>query len=564
MSGILVVSPDNDQCKALAESISSRGRHVQSAGSIREALQLLAQHGHEQILSVRNLPDGSGELLAQQAAEVSPRTRVTLVTNFSEVRTASDILRFDFADYILDVDDMAELLTGAGRGPGPSQRALVECYLATVEAVVGLVELADPLSAGNAASCKRLADGIALEMGLPEERRQEVNLAALLHDIGNFALRAGTLEKEGPLDPEEEEVVRQHTLRGVQLVEHIDFPWKIKPIIMAHHERYDGSGYPDGRKGRAIPVGARIVAVVDSYISMTTRRPHRKPLNHDEAMKEIRAQVGSQFDPEVAEAFVAFVERRKKFAGDLFQVKILVVGEGEDNLSRMKLQFLREDFVVLTVETVAAAMEMVAADDIRFVLMDISKAWDEGLALLDGLQSRLENSQTDAFFFDVENSRKRRVTALENGAEEVFPLEVSPSEVASRIRRILRKEQAVRKKATLAGELGGIEGELADMSLPEVVQMLSMGQKTARIDVKARGLQGKLFLDHGRLTHVEGGGAEGGEAFKKLLGLTKGSFRISHGVTTDARSIDRDAVGALLDALKNLDEDAVDSRPASS
>jgi hypothetical protein len=180
------------------------------------------------------------------------------------------------------------------------------------------------------------------------------------------------------------------------------------------------------------------------------------------------------------------------------------------------------------------------------------------------LQSRLENSQTDAFFFDVENSRKRRVTALENGAEEVFPLEVSPSEVASRIRRILRKEQAVRKKATLAGELGGIEGELADMSLPEVVQMLSMGQKTARIDVKARGLQGKLFLDHGRLTHVEGGGAEGGEAFKKLLGLTKGSFRISHGVTTDARSIDRDAVGALLDALKNLDEDAVDSRPASS
>ncbi|MCZ6745647.1 MAG: HD domain-containing protein, partial [Acidobacteria bacterium] len=251
MSGILVVSPDNDQCKALAESISSRGRHVQTAGSIRDALHLLAQHGHEQILSVRNLPDGSGELLVQQAAEVSPRTRVTLVTNFSEVRTASDILRFDFADYIVDVDDMAQLLTGAGRGPGPSQRSLVDCFLATVEAVVGLVELADPLTAGNAASCKRLAEGIAREMGLPEERRQEVNLAALLHDIGNFTLRSGTLEKEGPLDPEEEDAVRQHTLRGVQLVEHIDFPWKIKPIIMAHHERYDGSGYPDGRKGRA-------------------------------------------------------------------------------------------------------------------------------------------------------------------------------------------------------------------------------------------------------------------------------------------------------------------------
>ncbi|MCZ6747462.1 MAG: DUF4388 domain-containing protein, partial [Acidobacteria bacterium] len=195
---------------------------------------------------------------------------------------------------------------------------------------------------------------------------------------------------------------------------------------------------------------------------------------------------------------------------------------------------------------------------------DISQAWDEGLALLNGLKARLESSRTDTFFFDVEDSRKRRVTALENGAEEVFPLDVGPSEVASRIRRILRKEQAVRKKATLAGELGGFEGELADMSLPEVVQMLSMGEKTACIDIKARGLVGKLFLEHGRLTHVEGGGAEGGEAFKKLLSLTKGHFRITHGVTTKERSIDRDAVAALLDALGRLDEDAEASPPATA
>ncbi len=559
MSSILVVNPDADQCKALVESISARGQHVESAGSIEEALRHLARQGHDQIVSVRSLPDGSGELLAQQVAEVSPRTRVTLVTNFSEVRTASDILRFDFADYILDVDDVSGLITGASRGPGPSQRSLVDCFLSTVEGIVGLVELSDPLTVGNAASSKRLADGIAREMGLPEERRQEVILAALLHDIGNFTISPGTLDKQGPLEAAEEESIRQHTLRGVQLVEHIDFPWKIKPIILSHHERYDGTGYPEGRKGRAIPVGARIIAVVDSYLSMTTRRPHRKTLNHEEAIREINNKVGSQFDPEVVEAFVAFVQRRKKFSGDLFQVKVLVVGSGDDNLSRMKLQFLREDFVVLTVNDVAAAAELATAEDVRFVLMDISNKWDEALSLLDGLQKRLENSHTDVFFFDTEDSRERRVTALENGAEEVFPEDVSPSEVASRIRRILRKEQAVRKKATLAGELGGIEGELGDMSLPEVVQMLSMGQKTARISVKARGLQGVLFLQNGRLTHVEGGGGEGREAFEKLLNLTKGQFRISHGVTTEKRTIDRDAVAALLDALKSLDEASRDN-----
>ena len=251
---------------------------------------------------------------------------------------------------------------------------------------------------------------------------------------------------------------------------------------------------------------------------------------------------------------MAFVQRRKKFAGDLFQVKVLVVGPGEDNLSRMKLQFLREDFVVLTAADVKAAGELAIAEDVRFVLMDISNQWDEALSLLDTMQKRLDLSRTDVFFFDGEDSRKRRVTALENGAEEVFPVDVSPSEVASRIRRILRKEQAVRKKATLAGELGGIEGELSDMSLPEVVQMLSMGEKTARINIKARGLQGLLYLQNGRLTHVEGGGSEGREAFEKLLSLTQGQFRISHGVTTEQRTIDRDAVAALLDALSIIDE----------
>ncbi len=187
-------------------------------------------------------------------------------------------------------------------------------------------------------------------------------------------------------------------------------------------------------------------------------------------------------------------------------------------------------------------------------MMDITGSWDEALKSLEALHDRLESSRTDIFFFDAADSRERRVTALENGAEEVFPLDVSPAEVASRMRRILRKEQAVRRKATLAGELGGIEGELADMNLPELVQMLAMGQKTARISLKAVGLSGQIFLQHGRLTHVEAGGSEGAEAFRKLLCLSRGRFRITHGSTTEKRTLNRDAVAALLDALKELDE----------
>ncbi len=561
MSGILVVNPDPDERKALASAVSSRGRQVGMAANIQEALHALARQGYEQVVSVRTLPDGSGELLAQQAREISPRAIVTLVTNFSEVKGASDLLRFDFSDYILDVDDLAGVLTGAVRGPGPQQRDLVECFLRTVEAVVGLVELGDTLTAGNAASSMRLADGIAREMGLPEERRHEVALGALLHDIGNFALAGGVLTKSAPLEAGEEEAIRQHTLRGVQLLEHIEFPWKIKPIILHHHERYDGTGYPDGKKGRAIPIGARILAVVDAYLAMTSRRPHRNSMSHEDAVAEIQSKVGTQFDPEVVEAFAGYVERRKKFAGDHFQVKILVLGSGEDTLSRMKLQFLRDDFTVLSADSLEQARQVLEKETVRFVVADITRSWDDALALLDTLQEAIDTSRTDVLFFDGEDSRERRLTALENGAEEVFPLDVPPAEVVGRLRRILRKEEAVRRQATLAREDGGITGEIAEMSLAELLQMLSMGQKTARVILESEACSGKVFLESGRLTHAEAGDAEGQTALVTLLGLRTGRFQMKHGVTTPQRTVDRDAMSVLLDSLRTLDERGQGARP---
>jgi hypothetical protein len=150
---------------------------------------------------------------------------------------------------------------------------------------------------------------------------------------------------------------------------------------------------------------------------------------------------------------------------------------------------------------------------------------------------------------------------LDNGAEEVFPLDVSPTEVIGRMRRILRKEEAVRRASTLAREDAGIQGELAEMNLAELLQMLSMGQKTARITIESPGVNGKAFLETGRLTHVEVGEEEGPDVFRRLLDLRKGRFRISHGVTTPRRSIDRDAMSVLLDALRSMDEEAIHDSP---
>ncbi|MFQ5720662.1 MAG: HD domain-containing phosphohydrolase [Acidobacteriota bacterium] len=554
MSSILVVNASADERTALSSAFEGQGRKVLGAASIEEALHTLAREEVDHAVSVRTLPDGSGELLVQQAAEVSPHTRILLVTNFSKVKTASDLLRFDFKDYIVDVDDLASVVAGARRGPLPSHRALVQCYLKTVEAVVGLVELTNPLTAGNAASSMRLADGVAAEMGLGEEQRQEVALGALLHDIGNFDVQTGVLEKVDALEPAEEHAIRQHTSRGVQLVDHIDFPWRVKPILRHHHERYDGCGYPDGKKGRAIPIGARIVSVVDAYLSMTTGRPHREPMNHDVALGEIQSKVGAQFDPEVVEAFVKFVERRKQFAGDLFRVKVLVLEGKDGRLARLKLQFLREDFKILSATDPASAVELVEKDDVRFVVADVAQQWDHALELLDGLQERIESFRTAVLLFDDgEGSRERRLTALDSGADEVFPVDVGMAELLSRMRRILRRDEPARR-GSMDSEDGGLHGDLTEMPLPEILQMLTMGQKTAKIVIEARARQGALFLDGGHLTHAECGDVAGPGAVTLLLEATTGQFHIHHGVRTDERTVNRDAMGVLLDALRELDE----------
>ena len=131
MSNILVVNPTVDERKAMCDSFMGRGRQTLTAASIEEALHTLAREDVDHVVSVQTLPDGSGELLVQQAKEVSPHTSVLLVTNFSEVKGASDLLRFAFTDYILDVDDLAGIVAGAKRGPLPSHRSMVECFLQT-------------------------------------------------------------------------------------------------------------------------------------------------------------------------------------------------------------------------------------------------------------------------------------------------------------------------------------------------------------------------------------------------------------------------------------------------
>jgi HD-GYP domain-containing protein (c-di-GMP phosphodiesterase class II) len=150
-----------------------------------------------------------------------------------------------------------------------------------------------------------MADGL----GLDDEGRLEVELAALLHDIGKAALPMGVLAKPAPLDDEEWALMRIHTVEGERMVRAGGFGAELAYVVRSTHERWDGEGYPDGVAGRSIPLAARIVFAADAFDAMTTARPYRPALPVAAAVKELRKGAGSQFDPIVARLLAATAER---------------------------------------------------------------------------------------------------------------------------------------------------------------------------------------------------------------------------------------------------------------
>jgi two-component system, cell cycle response regulator len=145
--------------------------------------------------------------------------------------------------------------------------------------------------------------GVGSRLSLLSEELDEVVRAAELHDVGKMAIPDEILHKPGPLTDEEWSFVRQHTIIGERILGAAPALLAVAKLVRASHEHWDGSGYPDGLAGETIPLGARVVAVCDAFDAMTTSRPYRDAMSVEEALTEIRACSGTQFDPTVVEAF---------------------------------------------------------------------------------------------------------------------------------------------------------------------------------------------------------------------------------------------------------------------
>jgi diguanylate cyclase (GGDEF)-like protein len=202
------------------------------------------------------------------------------------------------------IADVAEHLCAAIR-TGDLYEQLTQSMIGTAEALAAALEAKDSYTADHARSIADLAVAVGRELGLSASAIEDLRYGGIFHDVGKIAIPDALINKPGPLTDDEFEVIKQHPTIGAEILAPVPFLYGVRTIVRHAHEHWDGGGYPEGLTGEQIPLGARIVLAVDAYHAMTSDRPYRQAMSHEEACRELRDHAGTQFDPEVVDALLA-------------------------------------------------------------------------------------------------------------------------------------------------------------------------------------------------------------------------------------------------------------------
>lgn len=312
---ILIVEDDPAMLIALRDILEGAGYQVSTAPNGKAALELLAGEKPALILSDISMPilDGIGLF---EAVRKQPGGRTIPFVFLTARGTREDIFAgksLGADDYITKPVTSHELLAAVRARLQRTDELMLaqlrEAYKASLRALANAIEARDQYTGGHVERVGDYAQALAKEQGWGEEQREALEFGAILHDIGKIAVREAILSKSGPLTLDEWLEMRQHPVVGGRMLEGIPYLAPAVPIVVYHHERWDGTGYPEGLRAEAIPREARLLAVVDAFDAMTTDRSYHPAYPAEMALEEILRQAGHQFDPQMVESFRRCWER---------------------------------------------------------------------------------------------------------------------------------------------------------------------------------------------------------------------------------------------------------------
>jgi putative two-component system response regulator len=332
---ILVVEYDPSVRQEVEAHLTDRGYEVLTAATGEDALGMLSRQKISCLIADTRLCGTSqGELLSG-ALTKDPHLAILVTSSEGSVEEAVQYLQYGAVDFQLKPVDptrleaslqralrrraelirdrgatrlLKEEVVSLGAELARERAKLKGMTVATLEALVAVVEARDPWFAGHSLRVAQLAASLAARGGRNDEEVEQVRQAGLLHDIGMIAVPEGLLSKEGALTPAEFEQMKSHTIVGAEILAPLPYLGGLSSFVRGHHERWDGKGYPDGLAGDAIPWGARFIGAAEIYDALTTARPYREQLTPELAVERMRELVGTVLAAEVHQLMAAVVE----------------------------------------------------------------------------------------------------------------------------------------------------------------------------------------------------------------------------------------------------------------
>jgi response regulator RpfG family c-di-GMP phosphodiesterase len=346
---ILCVDDEPMIREILREALEQEGHRVSEAENGRVALDKVSGGEYDLIVTDVKMPVMDGFTLMKNLGDLTDQIPVVVITSFGDIDVAVDAIRLGAYDYIVKPFNISQVTISVQRALERRRlllenlqykksleqkvvektidlirknkkleqqakllegllRDLRESYEASLDAMVSAIESRDCETKHHCRRVQVYAVMLAQRLGVTPEQLVDISYGSLLHDVGKIGVPDSILLKPGKLTDTEWEVMRRHTLIGHQMISRIKFLRGAADIVLHHHERWDGRGYPHGISGEEIPLGARIFSIIDTYDAMTSKRPYKEALPIAQARAEIERCAGTQFDPSIVTAFLRFTD----------------------------------------------------------------------------------------------------------------------------------------------------------------------------------------------------------------------------------------------------------------
>ena len=320
---VLVIEDDIEYGQMLKEALEHFGYQVHLSFSATGGLDIIRQTRVDIVISDINMPGVNGIELAKKVMAMYLDIPVVLVTGVHDLSLVKHALKLGVSDYLVKPIKIDEIPVVIARNLERKrlearriQENKTEILFKALKALMRALDAKDPYTSGHSQRVVRLAMRMADELQLHPDQKFTLMLAAYLHDIGKIGMPDHILHKASSLEDYELRKAKDHPIIGSQIIGEIEELSEVASIVRHHHERYDGRGYPDGLKGEAIPFFSRLLAIIDAYEALVSDRVYRKAVKQESALKEIRKNAGTQFDPHLVDVFIRVIQKYPENASD--------------------------------------------------------------------------------------------------------------------------------------------------------------------------------------------------------------------------------------------------------